>query len=189
MPARITTTTNACFMLLTAAAAATRRPRGCGGGGAATAAGGEDGDVRALERRLLEAFELDERFAVVQNLPQLRVPSVRQIALRLDDEVIRRHADFELTLLGFELLLRELTCGLRGLDRLTAVLNVDRRVGDVGRNLQLDLLELRLHLIQLHPRARHGRFLRAETDRIRDIQLARQSRVLLGEDGPQQDPN
>src|SRR5437016_2410221 len=76
---------------------------GCRAGGrrAGDAAGGQHGDTQVLKRRLLLPLELDERFAVVENRAQFAVPRVRQIALRLHDEVVRRHADLELALLGF----------------------------------------------------------------------------------------
>src|SRR5438034_3882331 len=111
MPATTTTTTSARFMLLTAASAL-RATAGARRRRAHAAARVQHSDVQVLQRRLLQAFELDERFAIVQNLPQLRVARVGQIALRLHDEVVRRHADFELALLGFEFLLGKLARGL-----------------------------------------------------------------------------
>src|SRR5262245_19137495 len=104
MPATITTTTRARFMFvdrrlllaaaasLAAAAGAIGIGAGCRGVAGATA-GVEDGDVRVLQRRLLQALEFDQRFAVVQDLPQLRVARVVQVALRLHYEIVRRHAD------------------------------------------------------------------------------------------------
>ena len=75
-----------------------------------------------LQRRLLQALELDERLAVVQDRLQLVVLRGRQIALRLDDEVVGRHADLELALLGLELLLRQLARRLRRLHALDVAL-------------------------------------------------------------------
>ena len=57
--------------------------------------------------------------------------------------------------------------------RFGVVPDADGRVGDLGRDLQLDLLELRLDLAQLHARAGHGRVLAAQADRVGDVQLRR----------------
>src|SRR5438128_3787524 len=73
----------------------------------AAAARAQHRDAGAGERGLLETLELDERLAVVQNRAQLAVLRVAQIALGLDDEVVGRHPDLELALLGLELFLRE----------------------------------------------------------------------------------
>ena len=47
--------------------------------------------------------------------------------------------------------------------------DLDRGVGHLGRHLQLDLLHLRLHLVQLHTRPRRRRLLRAQAERIADV--------------------
>src|SRR4051794_6622014 len=92
----------------------------------ARAPGAQEGDVQVLQRRLLQAFELDERLAVVQDRLELVALRGREIALREDHVVVRRHADLELALLGLERLLRELASGLRRLNALDAALDVDR---------------------------------------------------------------
>src|SRR5262249_6397286 len=94
----------------------------------------------------------------------------REIALGLNDEVVRGHPDLELALLGFELTLRELTCRLRGLHLLGGVLDVGCRVRDVSGHLQLDLANLRFDLRELNSGARNGCFLRALAERVGDRQ-------------------
>ena len=108
-------------------------------------------------RGLLEPFQLDHRTPIRQNRRQFVVLRGGEIALRLHDEVVGGHADFELALLGFHLLLRELARRLRGLHALDVVLHLRGGVGDVGGDLQLDLAELRFHLVRLQPRARIAR--------------------------------
>src|SRR5205807_7286469 len=58
----------------------------------------EDRDVGRRQRGLLQPFELDERLAVREHGLQLVDLRRCQIPLRLHDEVVRRHADFELAL-------------------------------------------------------------------------------------------
>src|SRR5689334_23282327 len=79
------------------------------------AAGAEHRDPERAQRRLLQPLELDERLAVAKHRLQPVVVRRRQIALRLDDEIVRRHADLELAALGVELLRRELARRLRRL--------------------------------------------------------------------------
>ena len=97
---------------------------------------------------------VDERLAVVGQRPQLGVLRVAQIALRLDDEEVGGHADFELALLGLEPLFGQLARGHRRLDALQVALHRERGVGDLGGDLQLERAQPRLRLVALHARAR-----------------------------------
>src|SRR5207247_3817048 len=90
-------------------------------------AGVDQRDVQVLERRFLEPFQLDEGLSIIENRSQLRVPGIGEIPLRLDDEVVRRHADLELALLGFEFFLSQLARRLRGFDGFRGVLSLNRR--------------------------------------------------------------
>ena len=65
--------------------------------------------------------------------------------------------------------------------RFDVVLHLRRRVGDVGGDLQLDLPQLRLDLVQLHARPRHGRFLRAGAERVDDVQRDVPGRIVAAE--------
>src|SRR3989442_1268234 len=89
----------------------------------------DDRDPQASERRLLQALELDERSAVAEDVAELGVLGVREVSLRQDDLKVRRDADVELALFGFELLRRELARGLRRLNGLGVVLHADGGVG------------------------------------------------------------
>ena len=102
---------------------------------------------------LLDALEVDLRAAVVEQGAQLRVLRVAQIALRLHDEEVRREADVEAALLGVQPLLREITRHLRGLHALAVGLDLQRGVGHLGGDLQLELTGLRDRLLLLHPGA------------------------------------
>ena len=75
----------------------------------------------------------------------------------------------------------ELARRLRGLHGLGGVLRLNGGVGHVGRDLQLDLLQLRLHLIELHARACDVGLLRAQAERIAEVQLHRPARVAVAE--------
>ena len=88
---------------------------------------------------LLHALEIDLRAPVVEQRAQLRVLRVAQIALRLHDEEVRGEADVEAALLGLEPLLGELARDLRRLQPLAVRLDLQRRVGDFGGDLQLEL--------------------------------------------------
>ena len=55
-----------------------------------------------------------------------------------------------------------------GLHALEAALHGQRRVGDVGRDLQLQRLQVRLRLLERQLRARDGGLLRALAERIRE---------------------
>src|SRR5690242_392026 len=77
------------------------------GRGTATAAAADRGAHRA-RADVLHGFEVDERLPVVEDGAQLVVSSVREIALRLHDLIVGRHADVHLALRRFEALLREL---------------------------------------------------------------------------------
>src|SRR5581483_10321394 len=63
----------------------------------------DDRDVRVLQRGLLETLELDLRAPIREDRRELVVLRGGQVALGLYDEVVRRHADLELALLGLEL--------------------------------------------------------------------------------------
>src|SRR5438270_33607 len=76
--------------------------------GGVQSAGAQDGDAQARQRRLLKPLELDERLAIVPDVPKLGVLRGCQVALRQHDVVVRGHANLELALFGLELLLREL---------------------------------------------------------------------------------
>ena len=75
----------------------------------------------------------------------------------------------------------ELAGRLRGLHRFGGVPQLDRRVGDFGRHLQLDLLDLRFDLAQLHAGAGHRRVLRARAERVGDVQRHCPARVVTVE--------
>src|SRR5437899_6655030 len=60
-------------------------------------------DAKARKRRLLKPLELDERLAIVPDVPQLGVLRGRQVALRQHDVVVGRHPNLELALFGLEL--------------------------------------------------------------------------------------
>ena len=142
--------------------AATATLRGC----AVTAASLQHSNVGALERRLLQPLELDERLPVVQHRAKLAVARLVHVPLRLHDEVVRGHADLELALLGLEPALRQILGHLRRLHRFAGIPQLNGRIGHLGGHLQLNQLDLRLDLIQLDARPRDRRFLRARAQRI-----------------------
>ena len=90
----------------------------------------------------LRALEIDERALVVQLRAELAVARVGQVALRLHDLVVGRHADVELALDGLEPLFRQLARRLRRLHRLVRVANRERGGRHVRGDLQLGDLDL-----------------------------------------------
>ena len=88
--------------------------------------------------RLLHAFEVDHGAAVVEECTELGVLRGGEIALRLHDEEVRGEAHVETGLLGLETRLGELTRDGRGLVALQAEVDLQRGVGDLGRDRQLE---------------------------------------------------
>src|SRR5438132_2982382 len=82
--------------------------RGADGGRRGRGAGGCDRPRAAGDRRELNRLEIDERPVVVENRAQLVIARLREVALRLEDEEVRRRAGRQLLLLGVEALRGEL---------------------------------------------------------------------------------
>src|SRR6266850_538593 len=100
-----------------AAAGADGRAAGAAGAdGRAAGRRGAAGDRGAHATRPdgLDRFKVHERLAVVEQGAKLVVLRIREVALRLDHFVVRRHADVELALHRVEPLLRELARRRRG---------------------------------------------------------------------------
>ena len=111
------------------------RPRRRGACGARNAAGrpaADQGDAGTAERSALRPLELDLRPLVVENRAQLGILRGGEIALRLQDEEVRRQADLELALLRLELSFGQLPRRRRGLDPVTDRLDAKRGVGDLA---------------------------------------------------------
>ena len=89
----------------------------------------DHGDAGSAEGSPLRPVELDQRPLVVENRAQLGILRVGQIALRLQDEEVRRQADLELALLRLELSFGQLPRRRRGLDALADRLDAKRGVG------------------------------------------------------------
>ena len=127
------------------------RPRRCGACGARNAAGrraADQGDAGAAERSALRPLELDPRPLVVENRAQLGILCRGQIALRLQDEEVRRQPDLELALLGLKLFLGQLPRCRRGRDPIANRLDAKRGVGDLTGYPQLDAPNLSPVLLQ-----------------------------------------
>ena len=133
------------------------------------AAGVDHGDVEVLQRRLLQALELDERLAVVEDRAQLvvlRVATGRAAPGRRSSSSTCRPRTCSARL-------RAASARARGRPARPARASTllcarDRRVGDVGRDLQLDLLQLRLHLVQLHAARATDASCELDAERIAD---------------------
>jgi len=109
-----------------------------------------DDDTTLSQRRLLRPVELDASLLMVENRLEIGSLGVGQVALRLHVEEVRRRADFELALLGVELLPGQLTRGGGRLDRPQRTLNLQPGVRHFRCDLKLHLLDLRLRLSDLH---------------------------------------
>ena len=111
---------------------------------AATATGVDRRNAAATSGgRFLHALEVDLRAAVVEQRAQFRVLRIAQIALRLDHEEVRGQADVEPALLGLEALLGQLPRRRAPPRSASAVLDLQRGVGDFGGDLQLERAQLR----------------------------------------------
>ena len=130
------------------------------------------------ERGALGAFEIDQRALVVENRAQLGVLRGRQIALCLHDEEVGRQAHLELALLGPELFLRQLARGRGRLDLLLDGVDLQRGIGHLGGDLQLDLADLHLRLPDLQARPLVGGPVRALAERIAHPQLHAPERIV-----------
>src|SRR5436190_2971230 len=130
---------------------------------------------------LLQRVEIDQREVVREDRAELVRPHLRQVALRLDDEEARRHADVEPLSLGIEPLFRELARRARRLDALAVHLHLPRGVADLlDRFRFLTLLALRgLLLLEFGPR--RVRLLDAVAERIRHAHADRPGRVIRRE--------
>ena len=126
----------------------------------------------------LRPVELDQRPLVVENRAQLGILRVGQIALRLQDEEVRRQADLELALLRLELSFGQLPRRRCGLDALPDRLDAKRRVGDLAGYPQLDAANLGPVLLQLQPGAFVRGPVRAPTERVAHLQLHVPDRIV-----------
>src|SRR5688500_4196859 len=92
------------LLVAAAARAAGIAPHSSAGCCARRAAGdhGAHADAHPACADDLNGLEVHERLAIRQDGPQLVVARVGEIALRLDDLEVRRHADLELALRGLE---------------------------------------------------------------------------------------
>ena len=92
--------------------------------------------------------------------------AIGEIALRLDHEEARRHADLEALLLGVEPLLGELAPEPRRLDPLPVLLELRGRVADLADGRQLEAAQPGVRLVALEPRPGERCLLGALAERI-----------------------
>ena len=90
---------------------------------------------------LLQRLEVDERQVVRQHRAELVGLGLREVALRLDHEEARRHADLEALALGVEPLLGELARGAGRLDPLGVHLDLPRGVAHLLDRARLGALQ------------------------------------------------
>src|SRR2546428_4278452 len=151
-----------CYRLLSAndrVGAGLQRARSCRRQSAATAA----------ERHELYRLEIDDRLVVVRDCLNLRGAGEREIALRLEHEEALRHAGGELLLLGLEFPFLELARRFGRQHALLVGLNLAREFADLGGDLHLEILQLRLRLLILQPRARQVRLRGVGAERVGNL--------------------
>src|SRR4030095_15577186 len=140
---------------------------------------------RSLQGRFLDGLQIDDRAMEIQDVLQLHVAREREIALRLEYQKARRRAGLELSLLGLELALGQLTRRTRALHALLVRLDVARRGTNLRRNLQLLLAQTRRGLAPLQLNASEVRLSAAGSDRVADVQSSRPARILILEKVPE----
>src|SRR4029453_5768886 len=140
---------------------------------------------RSLQGRFLDGLQIDDRAMEIQDVLQLHVAREREIALRLEYQKARRRAGLELSLLGLELALGQLTRRTRALHALLVRLDVARRGTNLRRNLQLLLAQTGRGLAPLQLNASEVRLSAAGSDRVADVQSSRPARILILEKVPE----
>src|SRR5688572_17502650 len=118
---------------------------------------------------LLDAVELDKGFPIIEQRAQFGVLRFAEVALRLHDLIVVRHADFEAAHLGIETALRKLARRASRRQRLGAVGHLQRRIGHFRRHGELARANLRLVLLDEQTRARGLRFGSVAADGIVDV--------------------
>lgn len=98
----------------------------------------DDGHAGTVTRCALCPVELDRCPLVVEDRAELQLLSGGQLALHLDNQVVVRQPDLELDLLRPQLLRREFPRCARGLDALLDRFYLERGVGDLTGDPELD---------------------------------------------------
>src|SRR5688572_2985136 len=130
----------------------------------------------ALQGRVLHGFQIDDRAVEIQDVLQLVIACLRQIALRLEHQEARGRSRFELALLGLEAALGQLARRPRAHDTLLIRLHLACGDAHLCGDLELLIPELRLCLALFQSLSRQVGVGRTGADRIVDGQGRRPAR-------------